>query len=486
MGIRLTAMSEGRQGAGNAAKPRTLLEKIWQRHEVSRAENGASLLFIDRHYIHDDSMHAFDQIAGQGVGVRRADCTLATADHYVPTRGGYGGFRDEALRFMAESLSQNSARWGIRHYGLGDPHQGIVHVVGPERGLTLPGMTIVCGDSHTSTHGAFGALAFGIGASEVAHVLATQTLWQRKPKTMRITFEGRLPLGVGAKDMILQAIATLGADVATGYMVEFAGEAVRRLSMEGRMTLCNMAIEAGSRAGMIAPEETTFRYLQGREFAPTGELWNRALADWCALRSDAHAAFDKEVAVDLKTIAPVVSWGISPEDAVPVDGHVPDPATELDPARRARVQAALEYMALAPGTRIEGIAIDKAFIGSCTNGRLEDLQAAAEVAKGRRAKVPAIVVPGSMAVKSEAEALGLDRIFMAAGFEWRDAGCSMCVATNGIDKLALGERCASTTNRNFRGRQGPGSRTHLMSPAMAAAAAVAGRIVDVRKLGKRG
>ncbi|WP_457376050.1 3-isopropylmalate dehydratase large subunit [Pseudomonas tolaasii] len=463
-------------------EPLTLLEKIWRRHEVQRSANGVSLLYIDRHYIHDDSMHAFDQMTRQGFGVRRPDRTVATADHYIPTSGGYAGFRDDALHNTAKFLRRNTERWGISHFDIGDPYQGIVHVVGPERGLTLPGMSIVCGDSHTSTHGALGALSFGIGASQVAHVLATQTVWQARPLTMRIRLNGKLPLGVTAKDMILHVISRLGTDAATGYMVEFDGAPIRNLSMEGRLTVCNMAIELGSRAGLIAPDETTFAYLNGRDYAPKGDLWKRAVEDWRGLVSDPDAVFDAERSVDISDIVPTVTWGVSPQDAVGVNGKVPDPANEMDPERQAQLYAALQYMGLTPNQNIEGIKVDRVFIGSCTNGRLEDLKAAAAVVKGRKAAVPALVVPGSMAVKAEAEALGLDRIFRDAGFDWRDAGCSMCVAMNGIDKLGPAQRCASTTNRNFRGRQGPGSRTHLMSPAMAAAAAVAGYIIDVRKL----
>ncbi|MEQ9331604.1 3-isopropylmalate dehydratase large subunit [Thalassobaculum sp.] len=461
--------------------PTTLFEKIWRQHCVVERDDGQVLLWIDRHLCHEGSFHAFDKLARSGRKVRRPDLTFAVADHYVPTRDRAAGARDPEIATMIRLLGQNAAANGVRLFGLDDPDQGIVHVVAPELGLTQPGITLVCGDSHTSTHGAFGALAFGIGASEVAHVLATQALWQKRPRTLRITVDGRLGAHVTAKDLILAVIARIGADGAAGHVVEYAGEAIRGLSMEARMTVCNMTIEAGGRAGMIAPDDTTFDWLHGRRHAPQGAGWDAAVADWRSLASDPGAAFDREVALDAAAIAPTVTWGTSPEHALPVTATVPDPAAEPDAGRRATLEAALAYMDLTPGTPLSGIAVDRVFIGSCTNARLGDLRAAAAVLKDRRAAVPLMVVPGSSAVKRAAEAEGLDRVFTAAGAEWLDSGCSMCAATNG-DMVAPGQRCASTTNRNFRGRQGPGARTHLMSPAMAAAAAVTGRLTDVREL----
>jgi 3-isopropylmalate/(R)-2-methylmalate dehydratase large subunit len=458
--------------------PRTLFDKLWAAHEVVRREDGASLLWVDRHLVHEGSHHAFRKIAERGLPVAHPDLTFAVADHYAPTRRGRQ--MDPKIAGMMETLAANCAAHGISLYGLDDPRQGIVHVIGPEQGLTLPGLLITCGDSHTSTHGAFGAMAFGIGATEVAHVLATQSVWQVKPRAMRIRIDGRLGPGVGAKDVGLGWIAKLGADGARGHAVEYAGETVRGLSMEGRLTLCNLSIEGGARFGMVAPDETTFAYLEGRRFAPKGEAWERAVAEWRGLATDADAAFDREVALDAAEIAPVVTWGTSPEDAAPITGTVPDPA-RLDPAKAAHVAEALDYMGLAPGRPLIGTPVDQVFIGSCTNGRIEDLRAAAAVLAGRRAKVPGLVAPGSMAVKRQAEAEGLDRIFTDAGLEWAAAGCSMCVGMNG-DIVPPGNRCASTTNRNFRGRQGRGARTHLMSPAMVAAAAVAGALADVRPM----
>jgi 3-isopropylmalate/(R)-2-methylmalate dehydratase large subunit len=382
---------------------------------------------------------------------------------------------------MVRQLTDNTAKHGIRLFGLSDPRQGIVHVVGPEQGLTLPGLLIVCGDSHTSTHGALGAYAFGIGASEVAHVLATQTIWQRKPKRMRVTVDGVLGTGIAAKDMALAIIARIGADGASGHAIEYAGSAVRGLSIEGRLTLCNLSIEAGARLGLVAPDETTFAYLKGRPFAPGGEAFERAVEDWSALRSDGDAEFDVEVTLDAAAIAPIVTWGTSPEDALPIDGHVPDPAREPNEARAHYLRDALDYMGIAPGTKLTDIAVDRVFIGSCTNARIEDLRAAAAVLAGRTSKVAGLVSAGSSLVKQQAEQEGLDMIFRDAGLEWAESGCSMCVGING-DLVAPGERCASTTNRNFRGRQGPGARTHLMSPAMVAAAAVTGHLADVRPL----
>jgi 3-isopropylmalate/(R)-2-methylmalate dehydratase large subunit len=415
---------------------------------------------------------------------RAPERAFGTPDHYVPTLGrDLATMADPEKRAMATALAEDTAAAGIAFFGLDDPRQGIIHVVAPEQGMSRPGMLIVCGDSHTSTHGALGALAFGIGASEVAHVLATQSLWQRKPKTLRITLAGQPGPGVTSKDMILAVIARIGAAGATGHVVEYAGEAVRSLSIEGRMTLCNMTIEAGGRAGMVAPDEATFAYLKGRPFAPQGADWERAVQAWRALTTDSGAVFDREIAVDVGALAPMVTWGNSPEDALPIDAVLPDPAAAPTPERRGAMQRALAYMGLEPGQPLNTIAIDRAFIGSCTNGRIEDLESAAAVVRGRKvaAGVEAWVVPGSTPVKAEAEARGLDRVFKDAGFQWREAGCSMCLGANG-DLLAPGQRSASTTNRNFVGRQGPGSRTHLMSPAMAAAAAVTGRLTDVRTL----
>jgi 3-isopropylmalate/(R)-2-methylmalate dehydratase large subunit len=458
-------------------RARTLLDKLWDGNEILRREDGASLMWVDRHLVHEGSHHAFAKIAERGLSVAEPGLTYGVVDHYAPTRGGPG---TPAIARMIDTLERNTKAHGITCFGLDDPRQGIVHVIGPEQGLTLPGLLINCGDSHTSTHGAFGTLAFGIGATEVAHVLATQTIWQKKPAALRITVTGRLGPGVGAKDLALAWIAKLGADGARGHAIEYAGAAVETLSMEGRMTLCNLSIEGGARFGMIAPDAVTFDYLKGRPFAPSGGDWDRALEAWSALPSDMDAEFAREVTLDADEIAPVVTWGTSPEDALPVTGTVPDPAKA--PAEAAeRLRAALEYMGLAPGQRLADIAVDQVFIGSCTNARIEDLRAAAAVLAGRRAKVPGLVSPGSRQVKAQAEAEGLDRIFTEAGLDWVGAGCSMCVAMNG-DSVAPGKRCASTTNRNFRGRQGRGARTHLMSPAMVAAAAVTGHLTDVRPL----
>ncbi len=407
--------------------------------------------------------------------------TFAVADHYVPTHGRAAGIADPEIAAMVRNLETNSSENHITLFGLGDPRQGIVHVVGPEQGLTLPGLLIVCGDSHTSTHGAFGAYAFGIGASEVAHVLMTQTLWQKKPKRMRITVDGKAAPGIAAKDIALAIIAQIGADGAQGHAIEYAGSAIRALTMEGRMTLCNMSIEAGGRCGMVAPDETTFAYLKGRPFAPKDADFDKAVEAWRALPSDEGASFDREVRLDAATIAPIVTWGTTPDDALPVDASVPDPASAKDEARAQYMREALAYMGIEPGTRLTDIAIDRVFIGSCTNARIEDLRAAAAVLSGRASKVPGLVSPGSSLVKKQAEEEGLDRIFRAAGLDWADSGCSLCVGING-DRVPAGERCASTTNRNFRGRQGPGARTHLMSPAMVAAAAVSGHLADVRPL----
>jgi len=463
--------------------PEPLFDKIWSRHVVTVRDDGQCLLYVDRHLVQDGSAPAFEMLRQRGLKVRRPDLAFATPDHYVPTQSrNLDDVADPEKRAMADALRDDSRAAGIRFFGLDDERQGIVHVVGPEQGLTLPGMLLVCGDSHTSTHGALGALAFGIGASEVGHVLATQTLWQRKPKTLRITVDGRLRAGITAKDLILAVIARIGAAGATGHAIEYAGEAMRALSMEGRMTVCNMSIEAGARAGMIAPDEVTFEWLRGRPYAPQGAAWDRAVAGWRELRSDEGAAFDREVRLDASSIEPMVTWGNSPQDAAPVSGRVPE-AGSVAPERREEWQRALDYMGLRAGQPLAGLPVDRVFIGSCTNGRIEDLRSAAGVVRGRRVAegVEAWVVPGSGLVRQQAEAEGLDRVFIDAGFQWRHAGCSMCLGTNG-DQVAPGQRCASTSNRNFRGRQGPGSRTHLMSPAMAAAAAVSGRITDVREL----
>jgi 3-isopropylmalate/(R)-2-methylmalate dehydratase large subunit len=461
----------------------TLFEKIWAPHVVMRRDDGQTLLYVDRHLLQDGSAPAFEMIRQRGLKVRAPQLAFATPDHYVPTHSrDLAAMSDPEKRAMAQALQQDCEGAGIRFFGLDDPRQGIIHVVGPEQGLTLPGMLLVCGDSHTSTHGALGALAFGIGASEVAHVLATQTLWQRLPRTMRITVNGRLARGVGAKDLILAIIGRIGAAGATGHAIEYAGEAIRALSIEGRMTVCNMSIEAGARAGMVAPDERTFEWLRGRPHAPQGAAWDRAVSQWRALQSDAEAVFDREVALDADEIAPMVTWGTSPEHVAAVSGSVPQ-CSSADAGQRELAQRAIDYMGLRAGQPLDGLPVDRVFIGSCTNGRIEDLRSAAEVVRGRRVAsgVTAWVVPGSGLVKRMAEAEGLDRLFVEAGFEWRHAGCSMCLGTNG-DQVAAGERCASTSNRNFMGRQGPGSRTHLMSPAMAAAAAVTGCVSDVRRL----
>jgi 3-isopropylmalate/(R)-2-methylmalate dehydratase large subunit len=464
--------------------PRTMFEKIWDRHRVLDRDDGQTLLYVDCHLLHDATAPAFEMLKARGLRLRAPDRVFATPDHYMPTDTRVTKeIRDPALREMVVALERNAAAEGFTMFGLQDPRQGIVHVVGPEAGLSQPGMIIVCGDSHTSTHGALGALAFGIGMTEVAHVLATQCLWQRKPKTMRIDVEGALGPGVTAKDLILHIIATIGTAGATGHVIEYAGPAVRALSMEARLTLCNMSIEAGARAGMVAPDEVTFAYLAGRPQAPQGREWDAAVARWRELPSDPGAAFDADVTIDAGAIAPTVTWGTSPQEAVPVDGCVPDPTQATTPERRALMAEMLDYMGLSPRTPLEGLAVDRVFIGSCTNGRIEDLRAAAAIARGRRvaAGVTAWVVPGSAPVKRQAEEEGLDQVFREAGFAWREAGCSMCLGTNG-EIGAPGERIASTSNRNFRGRQGPGVRTHLMSPAMAAAAAVSGHIADVRRL----
>ena len=458
----------------------TMFDKIWARHVVATGPGGHTLLYVDRHLLHEGSAAAFARLARAGRRVRRPELAAATADHYVLTSPGAPAPDAEIAR-MVESLVTHTVERGIVLFGRGDARRGIVHVIGPEQGLTLPGMLLVCGDSHTATHGALGALAFGIGSSEVEHVLATQTLWQLKPKTMRITVDGRLGPGVAAKDVILAIIAAVGAGGGVGYALEYAGAVFRAMSIGERATVCNMSIEAGARCGMVAPDETTYAFLRERPFAPTAEVWARAMAYWRSLPSDATATFDREVRLDGDTIAPTVTWGTSPQDALPITGRVPDPAAIGEAERRRSVERALGYMGLTPGTPLTEIVVDRVFIGSCTNSRLEDLRAAAVVATGRRARVPAWVVPGSGLVKQAAEAEGLDRVFLDAGFEWREAGCSMCVGMNG-ETAREGERVASTSNRNFEGRQGKGARTHLMSPAMAAAAAVTGRLTDVRTL----
>jgi 3-isopropylmalate/(R)-2-methylmalate dehydratase large subunit len=459
----------------------TLIDKLWAAHEIVRREDGDSLLWVDRHYVHEGSFHAFSRLAERGVPVAEPGLTFGVADHYVPTRAPRDEIGNPEIARMVRQMDENAAKHRIKLFGLNDRRQGIVHVVGPEQGLTLPGLLIVCGDSHTSTHGALGAFAFGIGASEVAHVLMTQTIWQRRPKRMRITVDGKAAPGIGAKDIVLAIIAQIGADGATSHAIEFAGAAIRALSIEGRLTLCNMSIEAGARCGMVAPDQVTFAYVKDRPFAPKGTAFDQAVEAWSKLKSDDGVTFDREVRLDATAIAPVVTWGTSPQHALPIDGSVPDPTGETNPARANELREAIDYMGLHPGQKLTAIAIDRAFIGSCTNARIEDLRAAAAVLAGRTSKVPGLVSPGSSSVKRQAEEEGLDRIFRDAGLEWGESGCSMCVGING-DIVASGERCASTTNRNFRGRQGPGARTHLMSPAMVAAAAVAGRLSDVRPL----
>lgn len=463
--------------------PRTLFEKVWDAHLVCEPAGEPALLYIDLHLIHEvTSPQAFDGLRAAGRSVRRPDLTVGTIDHNVPTTDRSLPILDATADKQISVLRSNCAEFGVKLFDIHAPEQGIVHVIGPELGLTQPGMTIVCGDSHTSTHGAFGALAFGIGTSEVEQVLATQCLPQNKPRTMLVRVEGRLPEAVTAKDLALGIIGQIGTDGATGHVIEYAGEAVRALSMEGRMTLCNMSIEAGARAGMIAPDEITFAYLQGRRYAPNGLLWEEAIESWRSLRSDPDAKFDRVLEIDAAAIAPCVTWGTSPGMVTTVNGTVPDPLAAIAAVDRQAIERALEYMALKPHTRISDIAIDRVFIGSCTNSRLEDLRVAARVVKGHRISqsVRAMVVPGSQAVKTDAEREGLDQIFQDAGFEWREPGCSMCLGMN-PDILQPGERCASTSNRNFEGRQGRGGRTHLVSPAMAAAAAVAGHFVDVRE-----
>ncbi|WP_298639864.1 3-isopropylmalate dehydratase large subunit [uncultured Tistrella sp.] len=464
--------------------PRTLYDKIWESHLVESREDGSALIYVDRMLIHEvTSPQAFEGLRVAGRKPRRLDALLAVADHNVPTVQRAQGIADPVSRTQVETLEENCAHFDVPYFPIMDDRQGIVHVIGPEQGFTLPGTVIVCGDSHTSTHGAFGALAFGIGTSEVEHVMATQTLVQSPSKTMRINVEGDLPQGVGPKDIVLAIIGRIGTGGATGRVVEYAGSAMRSLSMEGRMTVCNMSIEAGARAGLVAVDEKTIDYLRDRPMSPKGEMFEQAAAYWRTLVSDEGAVFDDEITIDAASIVPQVTWGTSPQDVAPITGTVPNPAEVADPMRRAAMERALSYMGLEPGTPLAAVPVQKVFIGSCTNGRIEDLREAAAIAQGRKVAegVQALVVPGSGLVKKQAEAEGLDRIFVEAGFEWREAGCSMCLAMN-ADRLGEGERCASTSNRNFEGRQGRGGRTHLMSPSMAAAAAISGTLADVRAL----
>ncbi len=464
--------------------PRTLYDKIWDDHLVDAQEDGTCLLYIDRHLVHEvTSPQAFEGLRMSGRKVHAPQKTLAVVDHNVPTSPDrHLGIKNEESRIQVEQLAKNAAEFGVEYYSENDKRQGIVHIIGPEQGFTLPGMTIVCGDSHTSTHGAFGSLAHGIGTSEVEHVLATQTLIQKKAKNMLVQVDGQLPPGVTAKDIILAIIGEIGTAGGTGYVIEYAGEAIRSLSMEGRMTICNMSIEGGARAGLIAPDETTFEYIKGKPRAPKGEALEQAIAYWKMLKSDEGAHYDRIVKLDAASLPPIVSWGSSPEDVISVQGIVPNPDEIQDETKRASKWRALDYMGLKPGTPMTEINVDRVFIGSCTNGRIEDLRAVAKVVEGKTvaSTVNAMIVPGSGLVKEQAEAEGLDKIFKAAGFDWREPGCSMCLAMND-DRLKPGERCASTSNRNFEGRQGFKGRTHLVSPAMAAAAAIAGHFVDIRE-----
>jgi 3-isopropylmalate/(R)-2-methylmalate dehydratase large subunit len=462
---------------------KTLFDKIWDAHVVERMQDGTCLLYIDRHLVHEvTSPQAFEGLRVAGRRVRRPDATMAVTDHNVPTSDRSKPIAEPESRLQVETLEANVAEFGVPYIPLRDARQGIVHIVGPELGLSLPGMTIVCGDSHTSTHGALGALAFGIGTSEVEHVLATQTLAQKPARNMLVQIDGALAPGVTAKDLVLAIIGHIGTAGGTGHVIEYAGEAIRGLDMAGRLTVCNMSIEAGARAGLIAPDDVTFAYVKGKPYAPGGEAFDQAVAYWRSLASDPGAQYDRTVTVNAADIVPMVTWGTSPEAVLPITGRVPDPSDTIDEARRTELQRMLDYMALTPGQRLEDVAIDVVFIGSCTNGRIEDIRAAAKVANGRHVAdgVRALVVPGSGLVKRQAEREGLDRILQDAGFEWREPGCSMCLGMN-PDRLAPGQRCASTSNRNFEGRQGPGGRTHLLSPAMAAAAAVTGHLTDVRE-----
>jgi 3-isopropylmalate/(R)-2-methylmalate dehydratase large subunit len=463
----------------------TLYDKIWKSHLIDEQADGTCLIYIDRHLVHEvTSPQAFEGLRVTNRKVRRPDLTLCVADHNVPTTDRSAGITEPESRLQVETLEQNIKDFALpRYFGMSDIRQGIVHIIGPEQGFTLPGTTLVCGDSHTATHGAFGCLAFGIGTTEVEHVLATQTMIQRRAKNMLVRVEGELPFGVAAKDVILAIIGKIGTAGGTGHVIEYAGSTIRSLSIEGRMTVCNMSIEAGARAGLVAPDDKTYQYLMGRPMSPKGAKWEMALAYWQTLPSDPGAHYDREVLLEARDIAPQVTWGTSPQDVLPITGAVPDPAAETDDYRRRSIERSLDYMDLKPGTKLAEIPVQRVFIGSCTNSRIEDLRAAASVAKGRKVAtgVVALVVPGSGLVKHQAEEEGLDKIFLDAGFEWREAGCSMCLAMN-ADRLEPGQRCASTSNRNFEGRQGRGGRTHLVSPAMAAAAAVAGHLTDVRKL----
>ncbi|NIA68226.1 3-isopropylmalate dehydratase large subunit [Pelagibius litoralis] len=464
--------------------PRTLFDKIWDSHLVNRQDDGTCLIYIDRHLVHEvTSPQAFEGLRLAGRKVRHPEATLAVPDHNVPTTDRSAGIEDDESRIQVETLEKNCADFGVPIFTMNDVRQGIVHIIGPEQGFTQPGMTIVCGDSHTATHGAFGALAFGIGTSEVEHVLATQTLIQQPAKNLRVSVDGALPLGVTAKDLILAIIGKIGTAGGTGHVIEYAGQAIRDLSMEGRMTICNMSIEGGARAGLIAPDEKTYDYVMGRPMAPKAGAWEQAVAYWRSLPSDEGARYDKEVTLATGEIDPQITWGTSPEDVAPITGRVPSPEEARDAAKRQAMERSLDYMGLEAGTPLTEVAIDKVFIGSCTNGRIEDLREAAKIAEGRKVAegVHAMIVPGSGLVKNQAEEEGLDRIFTEAGFDWREPGCSMCLAMN-ADRLQPGERCASTSNRNFEGRQGRGGRTHLMSPGMAVAAAIAGRLADVREL----
>ena len=464
--------------------PKTLFDKIWDAHVVHQQDDGTCLIYIDRHLVHEvTSPQAFEGLRNNNRVVRAPNRTLAVADHNIPTTDRSVGIEDEESRIQVEALEKNAADFGVPYFAMNDIRQGIVHVIGPEQGFTLPGMTIVCGDSHTATHGAFGALAFGIGTSEVEHVLATQTLIQKPAKNMRITVDGDLADGVTAKDVILAIIGKIGTAGGTGHVMEFAGSVIRGLSMEGRMTVCNMAIEAGARAGMIAPDQVTYDYLADRPMTPKGDNWEKAVAYWQTLPSDTDASYDTEIILPAGKIAPTVTWGTSPEDALAITESVPNPEREKDASKRSKMERAIAYMGLTPGQRLTDIKVDTVFIGSCTNSRIEDLRAAAAVAQGRKVAdgMRALVVPGSGLVKEQAEAEGLDKVFVAAGFEWREPGCSMCLAMN-ADKLTDGERCASTSNRNFEGRQGRGGRTHLVSPQMAVAAALSGHLTDVRNI----
>ena len=466
------------------ARKRTLFDKIWDSHVVETLPDGTCILYIDRHLVHEvTSPQAFEGLRTTGRTVRRPDATIAVVDHNIPTSDRRAGIAEPESRIQVETLEANVAAFGVPYFPVLDARQGIVHIIGPEQGISLPGMTIVCGDSHTSTHGAMGALSFGIGTSEVEHVLATQTLLQKPAKNMLVSVDGTLPPGVTAKDMVLAIIGRIGTAGGTGHVIEYAGEAVRALDMAGRLTVCNMSIEAGARAGLIAPDESTYAYIKGRPYAPQGEAFDHAVAYWRTLPSDPGAVYDRTVTLRAEDIVPMVTWGTSPEAVLPITGLVPDPASAPDEAARDQMIRMIAYMGLTPGQRLTDLPVDVVFIGSCTNSRIEDIRAAAAVAKGRQvaAGVRALVVPGSGLIKLQAEAEGLDRILLAAGFEWREPGCSMCLGMN-PDKLTPGQRCASTSNRNFEGRQGPGGRTHLMSPAMAAAAAVTGHLADVREL----